>query len=157
VLVGPEHAVTDAAGRSWRLHEFLDSRLPSAADRGAVEWLGAQPPEKIRRLRQRAAITVVCSRYEVFGYTLAEAMAQGCPVAATASGGLGELVEDARSGLVARSADPDDLARVLLLLLRDRDLAARLGRGALTACAEQCDPARIASRTLALYRRVLGR
>jgi glycosyltransferase involved in cell wall biosynthesis len=40
-------------------------------------------------------VTIVCSRYEIFGYTLVEAMSQGCPVVASAAGGMAELVETA--------------------------------------------------------------
>ena len=155
LFAGPDPGVTDAAGRSWRIREFIRDRVP-AADRAAIEVLGPQPPDVIRQLRRRAAVTIVCSRWENFPYTLGEAMTHGSPVVATATGGLVELVEDGRNGLLARPADPEDLARAILELLSDPERAARLGRCAAETSTAQLSPAAIASRTLAFYRRVIA-
>jgi len=157
LFAGPDPGVTDAAGRSWHVREFLDDRLPRAADRAAAEYLGPQPPAVIRQLRVRAAVTLVCSRWENFPYTLGEAMSYGCPVVATATGGLVELVSDGENGLLARPDDPDDLARAALELLRDPERAARLGARAAETSARQLSPEAIADQTLAFYRRVLAR
>jgi glycosyltransferase involved in cell wall biosynthesis len=157
VFAGADLGVNDSAGRRWHVREFIEDRLPREADRAAVEYLGPQPPAVIRQLRVRAAVTVVCSRWENFPYTLGEAMTYGCPVVATATGGLVEMVTDGETGLLARPADPDDLARAVLQLLRDPAGAAVLGRRAAEASAKQLSPASIAAQTLAFYRRVLSR
>jgi glycosyltransferase involved in cell wall biosynthesis len=155
VFVGPDPGATDASGRRWTLADFVRSRLPREADHSAVEWLGPQPPEAIAQMRLRASLVVACSRYETFGYTLGEAMAQGCPIVATAAGGMAELVEDGQSALVVPPGDAEALAVAILRLLRDRALAARLGRRAADECARRYAPEAIARRTLAFYRKVL--
>ncbi len=58
-----------------------------------------------------------------------EAMAMGKPVIASRRGLLPELVEDEKCGLVIEDS-PEELARAILRLARDRDLRRRLGRDA---------------------------
>jgi len=62
--------------------------------------------------------------------TLREAMSLGKPVVATAVAGNPELVEDGISGLLVAPREPQTLAAAISRLLRDRDLAARLGAAA---------------------------
>lgn len=157
IFAGVDTGVPDESGRVWRLREFVEDRLKDAADRAAVEYLGPQPPAAIRALRPRVAVTLVCSRWENFPYTLGEAMSFGCPVVATATGGLVELVSDGQNGLLARPDDPEDLARAALELLRDPARAAQLGARAAETSAERLSPAAVADQTLAFYRRVLAR
>lgn len=156
VFAGPDVGLTDGDGRRWQIPEFVADRLPRAEDRAALQWLGRQPAAAVRRLRREAAVTVVCSRWEVFGYTLAEAMGQGCPVVATATGGLLDLVRNGENGLLARSADADDLARAVVTLLRDPRGAAELGRRAYESASQMLAPPTIADQTIAHYRSVLA-
>ena len=50
-----------------------------------------------------------------------EAMACGLPVIATNVGGIPEIVEDNRSGILIPSADPLRLATAISMLLKDRN------------------------------------
>jgi glycosyltransferase involved in cell wall biosynthesis len=157
VFVGPDRGMTDDAGRRWGLEEFLADRLPRAPDREAVRWLGPQPASAIPDLRRRAAVTVVCSRWENFPYSLGEAMVHGCPIVATATGGMLEMITDARDGLLVRPGDPDDLARATLELLLDPERAAALGARAAETATRLLSPEAIALRTERFYDRVLAR
>jgi glycosyltransferase involved in cell wall biosynthesis len=56
---------------------------------------------------------------EGFGIAVIEAMALRKPVVATMTGGLPEIVQDGETGLLVPPGDPDALAKVVLLLLRD--------------------------------------
>ena len=56
-----------------------------------------------------------------------EAMAAGLPIAATAAGGVPEILEDGVTGLMVKPGDPQALAEVIVRILRDKDLAHRLG------------------------------
>jgi glycosyltransferase involved in cell wall biosynthesis len=154
-FVGPDRGSTDDTGRQWTIEEYLRTRLGDAHER--VEWLGQRPAAEIGQLRRRAAVTVVCSRYESFGLTAVEAMAIGCPLVATAVGGLAEIVQDGRNGLLCRREDAGDLAEKILMLLADRALAERLGQQAGVDCAERYHPEVIARQTLAYYAHVLER
>jgi glycosyltransferase involved in cell wall biosynthesis len=157
VFVGPDRGLTDAGGRSWQLRDYVAHRFPREADRASVEWVGEQRAPAIQELRRTAALTLVASRWETFGYTLAEAMMQGCPVVATATGGMAEMVTDGQDGRLVRPGDPDDLARGTLELLRDPARAAAMGARAAETAARRLSPEQVADETIAFYRRVLDR
>jgi len=53
------------------------------------------------------------SQSESFGLAAAEAMASGVPVVASAVGGLTEIIEDGRSGLLVPAGDSRALARTI--------------------------------------------
>jgi len=59
-----------------------------------------------------------------------EAMALGKPVVATQTGGLPELIDGGRNGILAPPRDVDGLAEGVVSLLLDPDLACKMGRAA---------------------------
>lgn len=84
--------------------------------------------EELERRYARAAVVVCPSRIEGFGIVCAEAMAHGKPVVAGAVGGLVDLVDDGRTGLLVPPGDPSALRAALDRLLADKTLRRRLGR-----------------------------
>jgi phosphatidylinositol alpha-1,6-mannosyltransferase len=64
---------------------------------------------------------------ESFGISYLEAGACGKPVVAGRGGGTAEAVEDGVTGLLVDPWDPEDVARAVIRLLKDGDLARRLG------------------------------
>jgi glycosyltransferase involved in cell wall biosynthesis len=82
-------------------------------------------------------------------------MAQGTPVVATAVGGVGEVIEDGRSGQLVPARDPAALASALEALLRDparREAIAAAGRARL----EEFTIERAAERWASLYEELLA-
>ncbi len=69
-----------------------------------VECLGSVSHEELAALYRRAACLVFPSLYEGFGLPVLEAMASGCPVAASDRGAIPEVCGDA-----AVLFDPDDV------------------------------------------------
>ncbi len=157
VFVGPDRGCVDRAGRSRLLAEFIRERVPEAGVRARIECLGVCSPEQIHLLRSRCLATVVCSRYENCPMVLLEAMAAGCPVIASAVGGMREIIRHEENGLVCRAEDPHDLADQMVRLMKEPDLAARLGRQAAIDAEERYHPRKIAELTLEFYGRVLER
>lgn len=154
-FVGPDRGI-DRDGRRWSLPEYLEHRLPGAAEGGRVRWLGRRTPEEIAALRTKAAVTVVASRYETFAITVTEAMACGCPLVATRAGGAGELFEDRTHGLYVEPEDPGALASAIGELLADPGRAASLGAAAEAHCRRRYAPEVIAEQMIRFYRRVLA-
>ncbi len=65
---------------------------------------------------------------EGFGIVFVEAGACGKPVIGGRSGGAVEVIEDGVTGLLVNPGDVSEIARTLTLLLKDRELAARMGQ-----------------------------
>src|SRR5262245_21688450 len=102
-----------------------------------------------------AAADIVCqvSRWEeVFGLTIAEAMASRRPVIATRVGGIPELIDDGQPGFLVPCAAPTQLADRILSLLTQPTLRSRLGEAGYHKAAVHFDLTRNTARLLELYR-----
>lgn len=111
-------------------------------------WIGAQERE---RLLARATVFVLPSHAEGLPVSLLEAMAAGCPVVASAVGGVPDLVVDGVNGLLVPPGDPHALALAMDRVMRDRELAARLSQAARETIARRYAPERSLAPLEALY------
>ena len=156
-FVGPDNGLTDDVGRKWQIEAYAAERLNEAGLLGRMQWLGRRPATEIQDLRRRARVTVVCSRYENFPMVALEAMSMGCPLVASSIGGLTEMIQDGKNGLLCRVGDSDDLAKNVEMILKDPLLAQRLGGQAAVDCKERYHPAVVARHTAEFYREVIAR
>ncbi|MCZ6623363.1 MAG: glycosyltransferase family 4 protein, partial [Deltaproteobacteria bacterium] len=88
-------------------------------------------------------VVVLSSLNEGTPVSLIEAMAAGKAVVATKVGGVPDLVEDGRTGLLVPSKDSDTLADAILRVLKDNSLRRRLGEQARVAVYPKYDVARL--------------
>jgi glycosyltransferase involved in cell wall biosynthesis len=111
------------------LHEALRHRLDRARPALPVVLVGTLPHDELRRrLVSSAAVVVPSTWQEPLALVVAEALACGVPVIATAVGGIAEMVVDGVNGLVVPPGDVDALARALDRIAGDRAFAAELRR-----------------------------
>jgi glycosyltransferase involved in cell wall biosynthesis len=75
----------------------------------------------------RALVLPSLTDAESFGMTLVEAMSSARPVVGSAVGGIPDVIEDGRTGLVVPPGDAAALSAALLRLLDDDDLCLRMG------------------------------
>ena len=81
-------------------------------------------------------------------------MVFGKPVAATAAGGIPEIVVHGETGLLVPAGDAEALGEAIARIAGDRELAARLSAGARER-APRYSMDEVVGRTIALYERVL--
>ena len=103
-------------------------------------------------------VVTLSSREEGLGTVLLDALALGKPVAATRAGGIGEIVEDGRSGRLVGVGDGAALGRAIDDYLGELDDPSR--RAAIAAAARQraaeFSIERTADATAAVYEKVLA-
>ena len=96
-----------------------------------VEFVGYVAWEDVFPLLANGVMVVLPSYTEGLPLVLVEAMSQGVPVVASRVGGIPELVEDGRNGLLFEAGDEAGLTACLEKLLKDRTLCEKLGRAGL--------------------------
>lgn len=104
-----------------------------AGVRKRFEFTGWLSDDDLRGLYSEAAVYVSTSRFETFGLSVLEAMLHGLPVAAVRGGGIDELIEHGRTGLLSEPGDTEGLVQNVLSLFDHREAASRLGQAAATA------------------------
>jgi glycosyltransferase involved in cell wall biosynthesis len=94
------------------------------------------------RLYREADIFVLPARGDCLPQAIAEAMASGLPVIATAVGAIPELVRDGENGLIVPAESPAELARAIAALISDPQRRAAMGAAGLEKARRDHDMAR---------------
>jgi glycosyltransferase involved in cell wall biosynthesis len=105
--------------------------LAPAIERKRAFMLGIVPPSEIDSYYNASDVFVLPSMFqETFGLVLLEAFSAGLPAIAFRSGGIPELVETGKNGIVIDQGDEEGLRRSMRELMLDPDLRDRLGAAA---------------------------
>jgi glycogen(starch) synthase len=118
-----------------------------------VHFLGFVPHDQVAGLLGAADVLAMPSTYEELGTALLEGMQAGLPIVASDTGGIPQVVEHGRTGLLVTPGDPEALAAALTRILHDRALAASLGKAA-SREAVKYDWTHLARRVLGVYETV---
>ncbi|MEA3227407.1 MAG: glycosyltransferase family 4 protein [Planctomycetota bacterium] len=120
-----------------------------------VHFLGNISIEDVQLELSKANCLVAPSFQENSPLTIAEAMAAGVPVVAARVGGIPEMVEDGRTGLLVDPNVIDSISGAVSKVLSDQKLACSMGRRAKEA-ADRFRASTVCEKTLQAYRDVLA-
>jgi glycosyltransferase involved in cell wall biosynthesis len=121
---------------------------------GRVVFTGTRPD--VPRLLTSFDAFCMSSLLEGLCNSVMEAFAMSVPVVATRAGGLPELVEDGRTGLLVPPRDPAALAAALARLREEPESAARMAAAALELVHARFGVDYMVARTEELYTRLLA-
>jgi glycosyltransferase involved in cell wall biosynthesis len=163
---GHEYLI-DAVGRLLPAHPDLRVVLLGSGDAGAIEASvrrhGVESAVLFGGYRRDVAacmkgfdLLVHPSLSESFGQVLVEAMAVGTPVIATSVGGVPEIVEDGRTGLLVPPRDPAAIAAAVERLRTEPSLRLRLAREGELDVRRTFTVERMVARQVACYEEISG-
>ena len=95
--------------------------------------------------------------YENMPYTILESYSLGKPVVASRIGGIPEIVEDVKNGLLFKPGDSNDLAKKIRLLWNNPKIAERLGREGLKTVKKKFSPEVHYKKLIGIYERVINK
>jgi glycogen synthase len=133
------------------MRDYLRSLIPMRYH-ASLHFLGRLPHNRLVEHYRRAAICVFPSLYEAFGYTCLEAMTYGKAIVAGAQGGMSELLDSGRCGLLFEPPDIGALGEAITGLLGDPGLRERLGAAARARVLKHYSREAVMERTLLFYR-----
>jgi glycosyltransferase involved in cell wall biosynthesis len=102
-------------------------------------------------------VFVMSSITEGLGTSLLDAMACSRPIVATRAGGIPEVVDDGRTGLLVPPRDHHAMAAAILRLLKNVDERRRMGEAGLARLRERFTLEKMVAGTAAVYERLAGR
>ena len=137
------------------LRPAMERRAAELGLSARVEFLGHR--RDVRSLMRQAVVMVMPSRWEGLPMVLLEAMAEGCPVVATAVGGIPEVVEHGVTGWLVQPDSPSELAARLAAVLGSPEERSRVASRAFERVARDWSLAQQVDGTAALYRELLTR
>ena len=139
------------------IRELLEERAQNLGLEN-LEFLGHLDKSRLSELVEDSEYAVVPSEwYENCPYAVLELMAAGKPVIAANHGGLSELIEHERTGLLFEPKNSDQLAATIRRLVDDPEMGQRLGSAARRTAEREFSPARHYASVRRIYEDVLSR
>jgi lipopolysaccharide heptosyltransferase II len=120
-----------------------------------TEFLGIQRdiPEILSHLDVLVLATVT---HEAFGRVIIEAQASGVPVVATRVGGVVDIIEDEKTGLLVPPQDPTGMAEAVIRIFKDVELRRNLAENAYKKVREKYNIDLMVENTLGVYEEALN-
>lgn len=120
-----------------------------------TEFLGTQ--RDIPGILENLDLVVLATTtQEAFGRVVIEAQAAGVPVVATKVGGVIDIIEDGKNGLLVPPADAKSMADAVMRIFKDPQFARELAENAYIKVKEKYNLELMVKNTLDVYREVLN-
>ncbi len=156
LLLKTVDAHLNIAGEDWGGVSRIRSFARTLGIEGRVTIMGPLERDQLIRAYASADMLVLPSLFEPFGIVLLEAMAAGLPVVASRVGGIVEVVEDGKTGLLVEPGSPGEIAAALEHLISHPELRRAMGRrGREKVCLYSWDM--IAPRIKQVYEEILAK
>jgi glycosyltransferase involved in cell wall biosynthesis len=134
--------------------------LHAAANDGGlpIRVLGRVPNTAVIGLMRRAVALITPARWpEPLSRTHLEALAAGCPIVATDTGGTGEIVVDGVTGYLTAVGDTDAMAHALSILASDVALRDKMSAASRDRSAALFSLDAVTNRHIAVYESAIAR
>ena len=154
ILQAVPHVHVLLAGENCGMQPLLDAYRRDPRYQAHITWCGPLPHEALRPLYQQSHVCVVPSLFENSPTVCLEAMSCGCPVVASRTGGIPELVQDGVNGRLVPPGSSVALAKTVIELLQDPDQRDRLAKQARADMVARHAVEPVFNDTIALYERL---
>jgi L-malate glycosyltransferase len=135
------------------LHESLERHIRELRLDKHVFLAGFRPD--VLSLHKAFDLFVMSSVTEGLGTSLLDAMACAKPIVATNVGGIPEVVDDGRTGLLVPPRRQEEMAEAIVALLNDEPRRRAMGAAGLARVRERFTADRMVAETLRVYQSVL--
>lgn len=145
------------AGRD--LFGYMEKQiLPWVKDNGLQSrffYVGSLDLPNVRAMQKACSIFLVASLWENAPYSCIEAMTARCAIVSSDCGGMPELIDDRRTGLLARNGDPASFVEALEEMIEDDGLRERCGEAARAEVEKRLTDTFIAQKAVDVYQSYL--
>jgi glycosyltransferase involved in cell wall biosynthesis len=138
------------------IRSSLEEKARELGVSSRIRWHGQVKQSELPRLYQSASALVVPSAEEGLGLVAVEALLCETPVVAFDSGGLRDVIQHDKTGLLVKPGDRAALAAALDGLLASNGRGSELGRAGRLYALSAFAPESAARRYADIYRQVLG-
>lgn len=140
------------------LLSFGEGRIDPTSHGLATKHLGFRSSgNALATIYAAADVFVAPSLHEAFGQTVLESLACGTPVVAFETGGIPDMITEGETGLLARTADVDELARKLRWILEHPVQRREMGVNARKMVEREYGLERQARSYMDLYEEITGK
>lgn len=115
-------------------------------------YLGQLGLPEVRACLKASSIFLIPSLWENCPYSCLEAMTAARAIVSSDCGGMPELIEDGRTGVLAKNGDPASFVSALTRMIEDRQLRERCGAAARAEVEKRLTDVAIAQRSVDVYR-----
>jgi len=119
------------------------------------KFFGYVPYEKIHHLYSKIDIFVLPSFTESFPLTILEAMSSGVPVIASNVGGIPEIIENQKDGLLFEAGNANQLAKTIINLLSNKNLRKSISLNARLKVENKFSSKDMAAETKRFYEKII--
>ena len=121
----------------------------------ATQFLGTSRdiPEILAHLD---LLVLATTTHEAFGRVIVEAQASGVPVVATRVGGVIDIIDDGKTGLLVPPADPGSMSEAAIKIFKDVELSRHLAQDAYNKVREKYNVELMVKNTLDVYQDALA-
>ncbi len=124
-IVGRDELISKEipSAKSWMINTLGESAKK-------VDFLGALNGDEVRNVFETSDICLVPSLWENYPTVILEAIVAGCPVIASNRGGMPEIIEHKKTGLLFSATSSNDLTEKIKLIIEHKNFGFELAKNA---------------------------